>query len=123
MKPIGLVNASAGTAVQFPGEELCARISRAFNDAGRPCDVHPITPKGLNAALDEAAAQRRPVVVAGGDGSVSAAVQRVAGTGIPLGVLPFGTYNLLAHDLGMSTDLDEAVRQLAAAEERRIDLG
>ena len=63
------------------------------------------------------------MIVAGGDGSVSAAVQRFAGTGIPLGVLPFGTYNLLAQDLGMSTDLEEAVRQLAAAEERRIDLG
>ncbi|HEX8666114.1 MAG TPA: diacylglycerol kinase family protein [Beijerinckiaceae bacterium] len=123
MKPIVLVNASAGTAVQFSGEELCARISRAFNDAGRSCDVHPIAPKGLSAALDQAATERRPVIVAGGDGSVSAAVQRFAGTGIPLGVLPFGTYNLLANDLGMSTDLDEAVRQLAAADERRIDIG
>ena len=50
-------------------------------------------------------------------------MQRFAGTGIPLGVLPFGTYNLLAHDLGMSTDLDEAVRQIAHAEEKQIDLG
>ncbi|HEX8167302.1 MAG TPA: diacylglycerol kinase family protein [Beijerinckiaceae bacterium] len=123
MKPIVLVNPSAGTAVQFSGEDLCARISRAFGEAGRPCDVHSIKPKGLAAALDEAAAERRPVIVAGGDGSVSAAVQRFSGTGIPLGVLPFGTYNLLAHDLGMSGDLDEAVRQIAAADERRIDLG
>ena len=123
MKPIVLVNASAGTAVQFSGEDLCARISRAFHEAGRPCDVHPIVPKGLNAALDQAAGERRPVIVAGGDGSVSAAVQRFAGTGIPLGVLPFGTYNLLANDLGMSMDLDEAVRQLAAADERCIDIG
>ena len=123
MKPLVLVNAAAGTAVQFIGEDLCARISRAFSEAGRPCEVHPIDPRGLSAALDQAAAERRPVVVAGGDGSVSAAVQRFAGTGIPLGVLPFGTYNLLANDLGMAGDLDEAVRQIAAAEERRIDLG
>jgi diacylglycerol kinase family enzyme len=123
MTPIVLVNASAGTAVQFSGEDLCDRISRAFDEAGRPCDVHPVAPKGLDAALDQAAAERRPVIVAGGDGSVSAAVQRFAGTGIPLGVLPFGTYNLLAHDLGMAGDLDAAVRQIAAADERRIDLG
>ena len=123
MRPIVLVNASAGTAAAFAGEDLCARIERAFAAAGRPSDVHPITPRKLEHALDQAAAEARPVIVAGGDGSVSAAVQRFAGTGIPLGVLPFGTYNLLAQDLGMSTDLEEAVRQLAAADERRIDLG
>lgn len=123
MKPIVLVNSSAGTAVQFSGADLCARIGRAFEEAGRPCEVHGIDPRSLAAALDSAAASRRPVVVAGGDGSVAAAVQRFAGTGIPLGVLPFGTYNLLAQDLGMSSDLDEAVRQIASAEERRIDLG
>ncbi|MFL5183284.1 MAG: diacylglycerol/lipid kinase family protein, partial [Microvirga sp.] len=123
MKPLVLVNASAGTATAFAGEDLCARIERAFAAAGRPSDVHPITPRKLEHALDEASAEARPVIVAGGDGSVSAAVQRFAGTGIPLGVLPFGTYNLLARDLGMSTDVEEAVRQLAAADERRIDLG
>lgn len=123
MKPIVLVNSSAGTAAQFSGAELCARIGRAFEEAGRPCEVHGVDPRGLAAALDGAARCKRPVVIAGGDGSVSAAVQRFAGTGIALGVLPLGTYNLLAQDLGMSTDLDEAVRQLAAAEERRIDLG
>lgn len=123
MNPIVLVNSSAGTAVQFSARALCARIGRAFDEAGRPCEVRRIDPSGLAAALDSAVEARRPVVVAGGDGSVAAAVQRFAGTGIPLGVLPLGTYNLLAQDLGMSSDLDEAVRQLASAEERRIDLG
>src|SRR5918993_1431972 len=123
MKPIVLVNAAAGTAVHFAGEELCAKIGRAFGEAGKPCEVRSIDPGSLNAALQSALRSERPVVVAGGDGSVSAAVQRFAGTGVPLGVLPLGTYNLLAQDLGMSTDLDEAVRQIALAEERRIDLG
>jgi diacylglycerol kinase family enzyme len=123
MKTIVLVNAAAGTALQFSGGELCRTIARAFGEAGKPCEVCLVDPGDLSAALDSAARSTRRVVVAGGDGSVSAAVQRLAGTGVPLGVLPFGTYNLLAHDLGMSTDLDEAVRQIANAEERRIDLG
>src|SRR5687767_1436784 len=91
MKPIVLVNAAAGTAVQFVGEELCAKIGRAFGDAGKPCEIRSVDPGGLNAALQSALRAERPVVVAGGDGSVSAAVQRFAGTGIPLGILPFGT--------------------------------
>jgi diacylglycerol kinase family enzyme len=53
---------------------------------------------------------------------VSAAVQIFAGTGTPLGVLPFGTYNLLGRDLGMSTEYEEAVRQLASGR-AQIDLG
>jgi diacylglycerol kinase family enzyme len=123
MKPIVLVNASAGAAVATSPEELCAKIVAGLREAGRPCDVHAVQGRGLANALEQAAKAGRPVVVAGGDGSVSTAVQRLAGTGVPLGILPLGTYNLLAHDLGMSTDLDEAVRQVAAAQERRMDLG
>jgi diacylglycerol kinase family enzyme len=123
MQPIVLVNASAGTAAQFVGDDLTSRVSDAFRSAGVAAEIVRVEPDGLGRALDEAAAAGRPVIMAGGDGSVSAAVQRFAGTGIPLGVLPLGTYNLLAHDLGISTDLDEAARQLARAEERKIDLG
>src|SRR3954452_16448900 len=123
MKPIVLVNASAGTAAQFAGEDVASRVCQAFRSAGLEAEIVRVAPDGLGRALDEAAAAKRPVIMAGGDGSVSAAVQRFAGTGIPLGVLPFGTYNLLAHDLGISTDLDEAARQLAGAQERAIDLG
>jgi diacylglycerol kinase family enzyme len=123
MQPIVLVNASAGTAAQFVGDDLPSRVSDAFRSAGVAAEIVRVEPDGLGRALDEAAAARRPVIMAGGDGSVSAAVQRFAGTGTPLGVLPFGTYNLLGHDLGMSTDLEEAARQLARAEERKIDLG
>ena len=122
MKPIVLLNASAGTAAQF-GEDVASRVSGALQAAGLEAEIEPIGPDGLMRALDEASSAGRPVIMAGGDGSVSAAVQRFAGTGIPLGVLPFGTYNLLAHDLGMSPDLDEAARHLASAQERTIDLG
>jgi diacylglycerol kinase family enzyme len=123
MNPIVLVNASAGTAAEFAGEDVASRVSEAFKAAALEAEIVRIGPDGLAQALDEAAAAQRPVIMAGGDGSVSAAVQRFAATGIPLGVLPFGTYNLLAHDLGMSTDLGEAARQLASAKLRAIDLG
>jgi diacylglycerol kinase family enzyme len=124
MRPIVLVNVSAGTAAELVGgEDLPARIARGFAEVGLAADVHPFEPKRLNEALDTAQAATRPVIMAGGDGSVSAAVQRLAGTGTPLGVLPLGTYNLLGNDLGMSTDLDEAIRQFATVDERKIDLG
>lgn len=123
MKPIVLVNASAGTVLQFDPTTLPGRIEALFSDAGVSADVRRVEAGSLMLALESAKRADRPVIVAGGDGSVSAAVQIFAGTGTPLGVLPFGTYNLLGRDLGMSTEYEEAVRQLASGEERKIDLG
>ena len=121
--PIVLVNAGAGTAAQLTDGPLDRRIAEGFAQAGSRAEVRMIEPARLDEALREVRRAERPLIVAGGDGSVSAAVQVFAGSGIPLGVLPLGTYNLLGHDLGVSTDLDEAVRQLATAGEARIDLG
>jgi diacylglycerol kinase family enzyme len=123
MTPILVANAGAGAAAQLTGEPLDARLGRAFAEAGRSVDVWRVAPGELGPALERARAADRPVIVAGGDGSVSAAVQLFAGTGIPLGVVPLGTYNLLARDLGMSPDIEAAARQLAGGRELTMDLG
>lgn len=67
------------------------------------------------------------VVAVGGDGTAHAALQAVAGTTTPLGLVPAGTGNDLALALGVPTDPGAAVRALAddlrAGEARRIDAG
>lgn len=62
------------------------------------------------------------VWVAGGDGSVLALADITRERNLPLGVVPAGTMNLLARDLGMSLDLATAFRQLAGAEAAPIDI-
>jgi diacylglycerol kinase family enzyme len=47
----------------------------------------------------------------------------LAGTDIALGVLPLGTMNLLAHDIGLPRDLPGALAALGRAEPRKVDLG
>ena len=70
-------------------------------------------------AVDEGA---KLVIVGGGDGSVSAAAAAVAGTATRLGILPLGTLNHFARDLGLPIDLDEAAELIATGSERRVDI-
>jgi YegS/Rv2252/BmrU family lipid kinase len=62
------------------------------------------------------------VLVAGGDGTVRVVCAQLARTGIPVAVLPAGTGNLLARNLGIPLDLDEALYRLLDGHDRWIDL-
>ena len=62
-------------------------------------------------------------VVAGGDGTVRLAVDALATTALPLGIVPLGTGNLLAASLGISRDPLDAAVQLGLAMPTTIDTG
>jgi diacylglycerol kinase family enzyme len=68
------------------------------------------------------AAEPEALIVAGGDGTVRAVAERMLGSDVPLGILPAGTMNVLARDLGVPSDLDHAVKALLAAPVGRIDV-
>jgi len=63
------------------------------------------------------------VVACGGDGTVGEIVDGVVGSVVAVGVLPGGTANLWAHEIGVSMDLVQATLQLIGAQRRRIDVG
>jgi diacylglycerol kinase (ATP) len=76
---------------------------------------------------ESAAGAMDAVVVVGGDGTVHAAIQALAGGQTPLGVVPAGTGNDVAAMLGMPTDplaaADALLTALVAGSVRRMDLG
>jgi diacylglycerol kinase (ATP) len=63
------------------------------------------------------------VIAAGGDGTVRCVAEVLSGGDVPMGLLPFGTGNLLARNLGMDvTDFDGAMAGALAGTERKIDV-
>jgi undecaprenyl-diphosphatase len=62
------------------------------------------------------------VVAAGGDGTVRACAQALAGSAIPLAIIPLGTANLTARALGVPHRIGQALRAGFGGKDRRIDL-
>ena len=63
------------------------------------------------------------VVVAGGDGTVRRAARALAGSALPLAILPIGTANNIAKSLGVEGEIDDIVAGWENATERPFDLG
>lgn len=70
-----------------------------------------------------ATAGRGMVIVCGGDGTINEVVNGLAGSQVPLAVLPGGTANVLAKELSIPWDIPRAAKLIAQAAPRRIALG
>jgi diacylglycerol kinase family enzyme len=71
-----------------------------------------------------AAEEKRGMVIAcGGDGTINEIVNGLAGSDVPMGLLPAGTANILAKELGVPWDIPRAAKLIPAGKVRRIALG
>lgn len=98
------------------------QITSAMQSCG--LDVEEITdpaklPDQVRSALDRSS---RPIGVAGGDGTVRCVAEVLAGTGVPMAVVPAGTRNHFARELGLDT-LDATVEAIRAGHIRQVSVG
>jgi diacylglycerol kinase family enzyme len=118
MRAIVLLNCAAGTAISS------AAIADALAGAGIDPDLRNISPAQLASEARSAAKSNAEVVVAGGgDGTINTLATALAGTEKPLGVLPLGTLNHFAKDLGLPLDLPGAAAVIAGRHTASIDVG
>jgi len=117
-----IINGSAGSGHD---DAMAADLRQRFRAQGMEASVILARDgKELIASAKEAVAQRVDMVAGGGgDGTQNAVASVLAGTGIPYGVLPMGTLNHFAKDLGIPLDLDGAVRTIATGVPKQVDVG
>ena len=119
-----ILNAAAGSAAKLDDSALMREIGQALASAGIAADLQVVPPGQITSTLrDVLAARPSTVIVGGGDGTIRCAAELVVDTKTRLGVLPLGTLNHFAKDLGIPSDWREAVGSLAQAREVTIDVG
>ena len=116
-----LINRGGGAASRDPN--IGETVAKALQAAGVDGEVE-LVGGGDCVVRCRALAERGDelVIVGGGDGTISAAASALVGTDTKLGILPLGTLNHFARDLGIPTDLDEAAKLIAGGGDRRVDV-
>ena len=112
-----LVNRNAG------GSRPPAEIERVLRERGVQAAVREVPADELRDTAAGLARECAMVGVAGGDGSVNAVASGVVGTDAALAVLPLGTLNHFARDIGVGDSLEQAADAVAAGHVRRVDVG
>ena len=115
-----LVNRGARSAASARWESLVAKI------LGRRVAPHFLYPAGeigmAAAARASVARGAQAIVVAGGDGSLNRVADAIVGRGVPLGLIPLGTANDLARELGIPAGVAGAARRVIDGTVRAIDV-
>src|SRR3712207_1505364 len=111
-------NPNSGRAGSRGYLERCAKILRSGG-----LDVDVLNTEHPDHATELATlAGDRLVVAAGGDGTVNEVINGL-GKNATLGILPLGTANVLARELGLPLDVEQACRRILNGERTQIDIG
>ena len=103
-----------------------AELASAIVDRhGDPAEVFVTERAGHARQIARAAAARgaRLILAWGGDGTINEVASALAFGEVPIGIVPAGSGNGLARQLGVDTQAAQAIRRAIAAEPRRIDVG
>ena len=122
MKVFVVLNRTSGQSAR---ERVRGSLGSHFGSSRIPYEIHE-TQKGEKLSEIVRERMRRGfdlAVAAGGDGTVSAVIDGITGSPIPLGIIPTGTGNLIARELGIPEAVDDAVKLIAGTPRlRKIDV-
>jgi diacylglycerol kinase family enzyme len=121
---LALINQSAGAVTRNPDIETLVR--HGFAQRGIEATVKVVTGRQIGEIARGFVAEHSTpdlrIVVGGGDGTLGTVAAELAGTDVALGVLPLGTLNHFAKDLGVPIELEAAMDVIAANKRTAIDV-
>jgi YegS/Rv2252/BmrU family lipid kinase len=119
-----IFNPQAGRGRSRRAKEL-AEAQRILRDAGIETDLRPTGAAGQASAIAAQAIGegRQMIIVCGGDGTLHEVVNGMAGSKVPVALLPAGTANVLAKELGIPWDIPKAAALIAKGTPVRVALG
>jgi len=124
MKATVVLNASAGSIAASEASATVSRVREAFARTSVEAEILSIRHESFPEAARRAAASDADVVVlGGGDGSLGTGAAALLGRHKPLGILPFGSLNHFARDVGIPLDLDQAVGTIERGYVTEVDVG
>jgi diacylglycerol kinase family enzyme len=123
-----LLNSSAGAAAGKKRDDLRAGLEAAFRQHAISASFEFAPGSKLRAAAERAvqratAGEIDAIVAGGGDGTIHTVASAVAGTDIPLGIVPLGTLNHFAKDLKIPLAVEDAVAVISGGVQRSVDVG
>ena len=104
-------------------EKRLRRTVAALERRGCKVRLHRTNGAGDGESIAAALPDCDRVVVAGGDGTIHEVVNGLAARDLPIAVIPLGTANVLAHELGLPRDPEGLARTIVAGPARRVHLG
>lgn len=123
-----LLNSSAGSDAGKTRDDLRAELEAAFREHAISASFEFVPGSELQAAAQRAvktatAGEIDAIIAGGGDGTIHTVAGAVAGTDIPLGIIPLGTLNHFAKDLRIPLLIGDAVAVIADGMHRPVDVG
>ncbi|MEQ1885666.1 MAG: diacylglycerol kinase family protein [Bryobacteraceae bacterium] len=124
LQPVLIYNPKAGK-VQRNSGRLIERTTEALARANIAPKLLPTTASGHATALarEAVAGGADLVLVLGGDGTINEVANGMVNSAVPLGVLPGGTANVLAMELGLGSSAERAAQRLNRCVKKKISLG
>ncbi len=124
---VALMNSGAGAFNQGLAADVEHALANAFARHGVKADIQFVKGEELHDAAERALAEAKQgeadaIVVGGGDGSIRSVAGVLADTEVPLGVVPLGTLNHFAKDLGIPLKVEDAAAAIASGRTRQVDL-
>lgn len=115
-----IINKKAGTE---GSEEALMKMQKEFQQRNIEFKLHQVEGADIISAAEHSIRSNvDAIVVGGGDGTINSVASKLVGTSTPLGILPMGTFNHFAGDLGLPESIEECVDVIAQKNAQSVDI-